>query len=450
MPLQLVAAIIVFRIVMAAVSAAEIDVGSRKQLFIDRRFIAASEKVTLGMNPPEKRGVVLQAEYPWEAGAIGHATIIEDADRHRMWYYCMARGENGKLGRDSYCYAESADGVHWKKPMLGLTKWPGDKYSEKRDETNILPLGLGTVFLDPAAPAEERYKNLKGTHWPDPKKAGLRVGTSPDGIHWTMNPTRLLPFFPDTTNQVFYDTRLRKYVTYIRTWAPMRKVGRIEIEKLFEPWPYDKTQKPFYGIFGKDNIPVPSTEVHQAISYDELDPPETDLYTSAVHQYAWADDAYFAFPSIYRHFPEPPKGKYRNDGLLDIQMAISRDGVTFERPIRSPYIPLGVRGGPEGGSLYLGLGMIRRGSEIYQYYTSLSHSHGEYVGLKELRDLGAIRLAVQRLDGFMSADFAYSGGTLTTPLIRFSGKRLQLNVSLCRVLPQETAIPSRAITSAWT
>jgi hypothetical protein len=265
-------------------------------------------------------------------------------------------------------------------------------------------------------------------YWPDPAKAGLYIGVSPDGVHWKTNPNRLLPFSPDTTNQVFYDVRLRKYVAYMRTWAPMRKIGRVEIEKLFEPWPYDKTQKPNF-IWGKDKVPVPSNEFHQAISYDELDPPQTDLYTPAVHQYPWADDAYFAFPSPYRHFPDPPKGKYWNDGLLDIQLAVSRDGVTFQRPIRSPYIPLGLRGGLEGGSMYMSIGMIRRGAEIYQYYTGFANTHGEYVGFKELKGMGGIRLALQRLDGFMSADFAYAGGTLTTPPLTFTGHRLRLNVN---------------------
>jgi hypothetical protein len=412
-----------------SISAAALNVGDRKQLFIDRKFIAASENVTLAMNPPEKRGVVLQGEYPWEAGWVGAGEmIIEDQGKCRMWYRCYSPGKDGKLGRAAFCYAESTDGIHWVKLMLGLVKWPGDEYSEKRDETNMLPLDGGTVFLDPSAPAPERYKMLRSMYWPDPARAGLYIGVSPDGLHWKTNSTRLLPFSPDTTNQVFYDTRLRKYVAYIRTWAPMRKVGRIEIERLFEPWPYEKTQKPNF-IWGKDKVPVPSNEFHQAISYDELDPPQTDLYTPAVHQYAWADDAYFAFPSPYRHFPEPPKGKYGNDGLLDIQLAVSRDGVTFQRPIRSPYIPLGLRGGPEGGSMYMGIGMIRRGSEIYQYYTGFAHTHGEYVGFKELKGMGGIHLAVQRLDGFMSADFAYTGGTLTTPPLTFPGRRLRLNVN---------------------
>ncbi len=35
---------------------------------------------------------------------------------------------------------------------------------------------------------------------------------------------------------------------------------------------------------------------------------------------------------------------------------------------------------------------------------------------------------MQRLDGFVSADFAGAGGELTTPLLRFSGARLHLNI----------------------
>ncbi len=32
------------------------------------------------------------------------------------------------------------------------------------------------------------------------------------------------------------------------------------------------------------------------------------------------------------------------------------------------------------------------------------------------------------MDGFVSADADYAGGEITTPLIKFSGKRLELNV----------------------
>jgi hypothetical protein len=36
-----------------------LEVGSRKQLFIDQRFIAKSERVTLRTNPGQKLGQIL-------------------------------------------------------------------------------------------------------------------------------------------------------------------------------------------------------------------------------------------------------------------------------------------------------------------------------------------------------------------------------------------------------
>ena len=40
----------------------------------------------------------------------------------------------------------------------------------------------------------------------------------------------------------------------------------------------------------------------------------------------------------------------------------------------------------------------------------------------------AIDRAILRLDGFVSADAAYTGGEIVTPLLTFAGSRLELNV----------------------
>ncbi|MCK4591437.1 MAG: hypothetical protein KAT86_06755, partial [Candidatus Latescibacteria bacterium] len=75
----------------------------------------------------------------------------------------------------------------------------------------------------------------------------------------------------------------------------------------------------------------------------------------------------------------------------------------------------------------MGLGMVRHGDEIWQYYGGLPTTHGDY-DLKRNRYLGAIRRVVQRLDGFVSADADYTGGKIITPPLQFEGVRLQLNV----------------------
>ena len=407
------------------------DIGSEKQLFIDDRFIESSENVTLTMNPPRKVGPVIETdeEHPWEAGWIGGgSTILEDEGVYKMWYRAHEvgkQGENGTtgLGRGSLCYATSKDGVHWEKPSLGLIERYGSR------DNNILDAPIGTVFLDPKAPAEQRFKLLVQLHWDDPERGGMYIYTSGDGLRWKLHATRLFPFCPDTTNHAFYDPRIDRYVIYVRTWDPLRKVGRIETEDIMQPWAYDKGKAPNLKLWGEKHTPPPCDEIPTAISYDDLDPQVSDLYTPAVHQYPWAADAYFAFPSPYLHYPEPPAGEYGNDGLLDIQLAISRTGEVFERPFREPYIALGIDGEPDSRCLYMGIGMIRRGNEVYQFYTGFFHSHGEYVGFTETRGMGKIMRAVQRLDGFVSADADYTGGTLTTPPIRFAGKRLELNIN---------------------
>ena len=59
-----------------------IDVGSRKQLFIDHKFIESTEGVALTMNPPVRTGqVLITADAPWEKDlrVASYSTVIADA-----------------------------------------------------------------------------------------------------------------------------------------------------------------------------------------------------------------------------------------------------------------------------------------------------------------------------------------------------------------------------------
>ena len=70
---------------------------------------------------------------------------------------------------------------------------------------------------------------------------------------------------------------------------------------------------------------------------------------------------------------------------------------------------------------------IVMGDEIWIYYVGTSRDRsGQTDASAPMRS--AISRAVMRLDGFVSADASYEGGELTTPPLRFSGNRLELNV----------------------
>ena len=136
-----------------------IDVKSRKQLFVDYRFIESSYGISLQVSRPRKEGVVLAADKPWEAeGAGGYATILEDEGRYRMWY----RASHHSLGLDDLrspvptsgcCYAESDDGTDGHKPALELFNYMGMK-----GNNFVMPgVGEGAVMLDPCGPPERKY-----------------------------------------------------------------------------------------------------------------------------------------------------------------------------------------------------------------------------------------------------------------------------------------------------
>ena len=111
-------------------AAEHIDIGSRRELFIDHHLIGSLGGVRLVLHRPQPREIVLRFDQPWEGNTSGYVTVMRDGDRLRMIY----RGhrmiwDGGKL-RMSHspvvCYAESRDGITWKKPELRLFPWRGN------------------------------------------------------------------------------------------------------------------------------------------------------------------------------------------------------------------------------------------------------------------------------------------------------------------------------------
>jgi hypothetical protein len=108
-------------------------------------------------------------------------------------------------------------------------------------------------------------------------------------------------------------------------------------------------------------------------------------------------------------------------------MAVSRDGVTYRRVERAPYIPLGLEGEPDSLSNYMAVGMLRQGDYLYQYYGAYAVTHGLPEAHQQM-PIGCFCAVRQRLDGFVSADAAWGGGELVTPPVVFTGERLVLNI----------------------
>jgi hypothetical protein len=408
--------------------------GRHKHLFIDDWLTSESQNVTLEVNQPQRMGLVLIADKPWERGGLtSYANVLWDpqAREYRMYYVpIVIRPQT----RWCIAMATSKDGIRWEKPDLGVIERDGSK----KNNIVIEDQREGTVLIDPNAPPERRYAFLST----DPQGAWLF--SSSDGIRFEKKPEPLSKHHSDSQISTFWDDQRKKYVHCFKVFqgerdqwykSPdikigkniqmpqaepmMRSTGRIETATMDEVW-----NQPLLVILARD----------------DRDPPGTDLYTNSCQKYALAPDVYVAFPTPYYHYNHPNrkylnepalniKGK-ANDGSIDTQLATSRDGITWTRH-RSVYVPMHRE---EGLDLKINMifpGMLYHEDRIDQYYAGYSFTHGDTNARERLegKQLGGYLRVSQRVDGFMSADFAYGGGRLVTKPITFDGSRLYLNLN---------------------
>lgn len=436
---------------IAADNESVISIGSSRQLFIDKKFIQTSSNVELTVNPARKAGPI---DIPFESN--GMVSIIEFGGRYFL--YTRIVDQRGMA------VATSTDGIKWDVP-------PPRAFGTGRK----LPLpgvDSGSVFIDPND-QEFPFKGIFDIRQADPwgldpskvgdvertvrgktqasARGGLYLFQSPDGFRWELVPGLPVPLLCDTQNQVLFDPYLKRYVAYLRAFPTLggpqhnkRCVARTEMADLNKmPWPF--RLNPHNKPPGKHDFPYIHDEMPIVLGIDGDDPRQADLYNPAVHVYRWADHAYVAFPSLYRtwgysgqnvSFGRDHRGKRSNDGLFETHLAVSRDGRHFTR-YRVPYVDAGLIQDREGkagdldcGLIMLGIGLIRHGDEIWQYYAGTRRTHmSRDDGVKYGFHGGGIFRLVQRLDGFVSADVDYRGGELVTPPVEFQGNRMVVNAA---------------------
>lgn len=135
---------------------------------------------------------VLRPDTPADGQAVSiYGSVIKDGGMMRMWYHATPRALKGNKDSSVIAYAESADGINWKKPELGLVEYDG------RD-SNLLNVALHsfTVFSDPDSPPAMRYR-ATGYGNPGherissdgiiPNTIGYYTAHSGDGIQWALD-----------------------------------------------------------------------------------------------------------------------------------------------------------------------------------------------------------------------------------------------------------------------
>ena len=408
-----------------------IDLGAKRELFIDDYLVDQMENVALTIHSPERKEIAAQFDRPWEDGGEGYATILKEDGKYRAYYRAWGLKENYPM-KD--CCLESDDGLKWTRPELGLCEYEGVSANNiMLDEVAGTQLGTQdfTPFRDPRpdCPDDERYKAVgngfgafegRGPH-------GLFGWKSADGVHWTL--VQSDPIFTDgkfdTQNIAFWSELEKKFVLYYREFTNNVRVIVRATSDDFRHWTRE-------GEIQFPNGGGPSLR--------------EQFYTNQIQPYYRASHIYVGFPTRYvdngliestKHLPEWQDrqrrmklfsgGERLGTATTDILFITSRDGVNFNRA-DDVYIRPNLRVNSNWfyGDNYTAYNVVETKSadddspnELSIYVIEASNSH---------RPTRLRRYAL-RIDGFGSLHAKSREGVVVTKPLTFDGDKLSINVA---------------------
>lgn len=395
-----------------------IDIGSQRELFLDDRLVASFDGTALVSGRPRDEGEVFRFDQPWEGNVSLHATVLQDGGRYLLYYRGWQVDLPTEVGQKQEvvgvvtCVAESLDGIHWRRPSLGLHEFNGSRDNniilvadDSRVTTNFMP------FIDrrPGVPWEERFKAIGGQ-----RHQGAYRLVSADGIHWRKLP--LPPLFKgyalDSPNVVFWFEAEQQYVMYLRTWSKGGTPDQPELEGI------RTISRATSADFVHWTEPVP-------MSFG--DTPLEHLYTNNTQPYFRAPQQLVALPARFlperRVLPDEELAARQvhpsqHEGVSDVVLMSSRGGTTFDRTFMTAFLRPGRdRGNWSARNNYPARGVVRTGPDEMSIYVDSNYAQPD----------NHLRRHSLRLDGFSSLHADYASGQATTHPITFAGSRLVLN-----------------------
>ena len=378
------------------------NIGSRREPFVDEYLVEKMKGVELRLGHPVPQDVVLRFDKPWEGNTCGYYVVFKDGDLYRLYYRGSFHDPFGKLppSPQVVCYAESTDGIRWRRKDVGLYRHGRSK------RNNIVWTGKGNhnfaPFKDtnPACKPSERYKALGGAR----SLGGLFAFKSADGMHWdfmSKKPVITNGAF-DSQNLAFWDGERGCYLDFHRDFRKRRG----------EKWRGERCIKTCRSSdFLKWSRPA---------WLDYGDAPREQLYTNAITPMPGCEHILVGFPK--RFVPNRKRVEEDKGGVSDGVFMSSRDGRHWRRWTEAFIRPGPVRDAWFNRNNMPGWGLVptkaRRGDE-----TELSMFVGEAYYTPRCR----LRRWTLRQDGFVSVRAGSAQGELLTRPLRFEGNRLCIN-----------------------
>lgn len=428
----------------------QLNIGSEKQLFFDDLVVESAENVCRTWHHPERieQNPLIRKNQPWEH--IPYFTcntwqVIRDPldDLFKCWYTDWNKpditwGEHACGNSDFHIlYAESEDGLHWRKPDIGFYEVGGIR-------TNVVIQNAYDpgLLLDPHEQSENRRFKMVYTQFsPGGDVSAVVAATSADGIHWsTLEERPILGRQGGRLDDVIilnYDPLGRLYLMNTRHYD-MYAIPRNLKSPTLNHWtpvyyPADWRRMNKRRIWQSESADL----IHWSEPYPILTPEdgEDDL-----------DETFyglcqFQVGSLFVGFLNA--FKYVSN-TMDVRLVYSRDGKYWRHANkRQPFLSPHGAGAWDAYMVTIPSKPVVVGGELYVYYGGSSNHHDWWVtgrreGVKapEATDISVVEYALGlsklRLDGFVSMDagWARPGILITRPLIS-AGTRLIVNAR-CR------------------
>lgn len=381
-----------------------LEIGSRRELFVDSTVISVMEKTRLVLHHPVDKGPVLYFDNPWEGPFCGYVTVLLDKGIYRLFYRGLPAAGSDGSNREVTCLAQSVDGINWVKPNLGLYV-VDSTYKNNVILSDMAPITHNfSPFIDknPLTTADQQFKALGGT------SKGLYALVSPDGIHWSK--LKEEPVFTegifDSQNVAFWSESEARYLCYFRSWT-------------------GDGYKGYRTVSRTESVDFIHWSAPQAMDFGGT--PLEHLYTNQTAPYYRAPHIYLSIAA--RFMPgrqaiteeEAEKigvnKKYFKD-CSDAVLLSSRGGNRYFRTFMEGFVRPGI--GLENWisrTNYPALNIVPTGDNELSIYVNQNYAQSS----------AHVRRYSMRMDGFVSLQAPYSGGTWTSKPMHFEGNALYLN-----------------------
>lgn len=392
-------------------------------LLADEELVASSRNLTRRLCRIERHAEpVIAPDRPWEGRqADGSMTSHQDPfysnvlysplDRtYHCWYtvanrFAPSSYAEGFANQDSsLCYAISADGIHWEKPMLRQVPHKGSL------ENNMLrlygPPGSGAsagaihaAFHYHSPDSDERFGCSVRVGCAEPMYSGsMTVCFSSDGANWRMLYPPVMTGDGET-NTLCADPLRGQYVCTARS---------VQFTNLCQRWkrPWKRS-----AAIARSRDLLHWTPLLTVMEADEHDPEDTQIYKLVVIPYG---HGYLGQLLMF----------YTHEMVLDNQLAFSRDLMNWQRiGDRQPILARGDEGTWDSKHVSLtDTAPVLEGDTLRFFYGGKNAPHYQ-------AGFGALGTGTLRRDGFVCYEAGEREGVLTTTPLTLTGPpQIELNV----------------------